>query len=200
MDTKRLQEIEYYTSLREDILKDIRSERNIKRNKIQELLQIKVPTVIENGLTPDENRLLRVYKIRPNVLSEAEVYKARQIIERMNRIQTGGCYNITRKEEETLTEKEYLMSIVIPNVTYKICFSILETFQKGGFNEDLKMASAFIHLDNEVYEYPLNQDEYELLIGKALMSGIDFENRNLYAPRRYSDLDVVIGNLSSVKI
>lgn len=197
MDVKRLTEIEYYDSLRHDVLADIQRERVIKRNKVQEILQNKVPGNIESSLTADENRLLRVYKTRPNILSDGEKMKAQDILHRMQYVRAGGCFNISEDKMACMMSNQDLMTINVPGVMYKICFSIIESFEKGQVNDEFRLVDAIIHLDGETYHYPLDQDEYEMFMGQAIIAGIDVENRGKYIPKSYKDLEEVMDHLRS---
>lgn len=197
---KRQQQIDYYDSLKADILKDITRDRKLMRDSVQKVLQSKVSHVAEGRLSPEDNRLLRVYRMRPMILTDREKIQGQAIVANLKRIEMGGCYNLSTLEETRMKDAGSIMKLDIPGVPFKICISFMESLRGKAVNETLGMVDVFIHMDLEVYRYPLAGDEVEDFMGLALSSGVDLENRGLYPPMVFSDLEEVIDNLRQVKV
>jgi len=169
------QELAYYESLYNDILKEINRQRQIDRTQLITRLSTKLPNVIENTLTPQEQRLLR--SARFGRLSDREQQQISLINNKLNRLREGGCYNLSELNEQQLRTNERLFSLIIPGLPYTFCYDILDILKNGLINEDLGLADVYINLpDGERYRYPLTNDETETLIGSIRLAGYDPES------------------------
>jgi len=201
---KREVEVEYNKNLTIDINKQIKLYRQKLRQDVQKLLQDKIPHLVESTLTKDESRLLRLSKISPRSLNTDEQMKIKEINERMKKLTVGElCYNLPKPREDQLRYNKDLLLLDIDGVFFKMCISVLESFRNRSVNESLGFADVFIHIDHEVYKYPLDSEEFEAFMGHAYATGLDVENRKLYPPMDIDsmrDLEMANDNLRQLKI
>ena len=155
------QDYEYYQSLYDDIILKIRKDRAVERERIELELSTKVPTVLEDMLTRDQQRLIRVFKLNPNGLTPTEKANISSVVHRLEHMRAGGCYNIDVETERALRQEGRLFTIKVPNVAVPLCVDVLTSL----VNDQLQLADVIIILQTgDVYRYPLSEAESDSLI------------------------------------
>jgi hypothetical protein len=183
----REQDIAFYESLYQDIMKDLQQQRSKQRLLVAELLRTKLPTSLLDFLTPEDQKLLR---LRENYLTPEERDYVRDIKAELKRLEEGGCLDGTPDEG--------IFKLKVPGVPVSLCFDIAYIFEQGLVNEDLMLADVNITVDetDEMYRYPLTQEETERLIGEARLLGINPED---YPRMKFSDAEEARRSLLQLK-
>lgn len=187
---KANQDLEYYTYLLSDQMKTLNLQREAERKLIKELIKLKTPDIIENSLTPAQQRLLRVYLMRPNVLSQEEKNEAANFQKDLARIRSGGCFNMSLEKEKALRDKNLLISVTLGDyIPYKLCVDLVnDVLVKGLVNDSFGLVDIMISFPktNEFYRYPLTKDEAEEVLGAIYIAGYD---TNDYPRMRFKDIE-----------
>ena len=173
------QDLEFYKSLYQDALFDLKIERKNIREAMLKLLQTKLPSIVEEILTPAQQRLLRVNGIRPFMLSKEEKLEVEQLQAQLERIRLGGCYNIGSSAESRLMSQQRLFQLKLEisrNLTLTFCFDIDSILEMGYVNSDLNLVDLPIKLNSgEGYRFPISEDDAESFLGSAFAAGIDVD-------------------------
>lgn len=156
------QDIEYNKSLREDMLKEIKEDRNKIRAVTIKLLQTRFPSSAEEYFDKNGQKLLR---INPRFLTPEERLTVQDIRTELNLIQDGQCLDKSKRT------KKNIFKLRIPGILPTFCFDLEEVFKKGLINDTLAIGNVYITIPEtgENILYPLSDDDVERLIGEALL-------------------------------
>lgn len=185
---RRQQDIEYYTSLYNDILKPIKRDREKQRSLVAQLVATKLPTSFDDLLDEDERRLFR---LRPAFLTSEERQLVQNLKEEKERLDAGGC--MLTEDDDTL------FKLRIPGVYTNLCFDIYNIFEQGLVNPNLELADVMIVIEDtgEEFRYPLDKAETDRLFNQAISLGI---NINSYPSKLiFPDLVEVADQLAILK-
>lgn len=183
MESLRIQQdIEYNKSLRNDILKDIKEDRDEIRKATIKLLQTRFPSTAEELFDKSGQKLLR---INPRFLTAEERFTVQNIKDEISRIQDGECYDKSKRG------KKKIFKLRIPGILPTFCFDLEDIFKSGLINDILSLGNVYINIPEtgENILYPLPDDDVERLIGEALLEhGMDLDR---YPKLKFPELEAV---------
>lgn len=179
MDVTRLrliQDLEYAQSLLEDQIKDLQNSRNSQRVAVQQFLKTKIPSTFESLLTPDQQRLLRLYRRQPTQLTEQEINMIQTIANNLERWRSGGCYTMTPEIQKHLEQYGRLYKFTIPELPVQFCIDIGEPLISEDINVRLNIVNIPINGNvGEHYKYPLTNEQATDFFDKVRALGVNPE-------------------------
>lgn len=176
------QNLSYNQSLFIDQLRDIQKDRAEQRQKVEKIFISKIPQPLERLLTRDQARIYRLYQMAPSQLTENERIQAQRITANLNRLRSGGCYNLSDEQEKALRENERLFSFNIPNIEVTFCIDIAGPIQNELVNVTHKMVDIFIE-DNR---YPFDEVTSQVYLDRLIQLGV---NPSMFPQMRFSTLE-----------
>lgn len=147
-----LQDIEYYQSLLNDQLKDVKSERSIQRSLVESKLKSKIPNPLERLLNREQTGIYRLYQNAPNQLTESEKVRGLNITNYLSHLKSG-CYNLNLDQEQILRQHDRLFSFNVPNINVSFCVDVAGPIENQLANSTYNMVDVFIEQD----KYPLDE-------------------------------------------
>lgn len=201
---KANQDLEYYTSLLQDQTNSLLLFRESERKAITELFKSRIPEVpkiAENSLTLDEQRLLRVYSLRPDVLTQEEKNEALILRSKLSRL-SSGCLNLSEEQERKLINNNLLIVITLNNNTeiyipYKLGADLYNNILiKGLVNDSMNLVDVMIPINEEYLRYPLTKEESEDVLGKIRILGFDPDN---YPRLKFKEIEDTLSSIKRIK-
>lgn len=181
------QELEFQEGMLADQLREIKKARAEQRRQVETILQSIIPNPIENTLTRDQARMLRLYNTYPGQLKENERLEAQKISNYIQRLRSGGCYNLSSQQERELGESGRLFSFIIPGTVLTLCIDIAFPIQKELVNYAFKMVDIYIDSpEGEKYRYPFDDAISQAYLDRLISLGVD---PSVYPQMRFPNLE-----------
>ena len=190
----RAQSLEYALSLLEDQKKDLYTTRAQERDRIGRVLAAQIPVPPELALTKAQQQLLRLPQTALNEKEKAEVIA---LISQLQRLRSGGCYNLSAEQEQTLKFEDRLFSFHIPHIPYTFCIDVVIPLLHGLTNEELGIVNIFIdNASGTRYEYPLDEETSRRYFQKVRL--LDGGNPENFPKLKFPKIEETLSEISSL--